>query len=278
MNSFDVVARFEECVAKFAGSRYAVATNTGTSALFLSLMYFADGTKTEITVPAHTFISVPMACLQAGYRIKFEDKSWYGTYHLKPLMIIDGALRFRKGMYFGGLHCLSFHARKLLNIGEGGTNRVHENLGWSAAPLRLDRDGEAPLRNAEAVLNVRPRDPADEARDVENGRHEDEAEKGCAPGAPVARGERLHEGGAPSAASVRTKGAARETRLAFALSVSRARSQRRGRPPAARERGAPRRIPPPRARTMLRTRSPTRARSASRLSGLPRRRPSRPPT
>jgi dTDP-4-amino-4,6-dideoxygalactose transaminase len=23
-------------------------------------------------------------------------------------------------MYFGGLHCLSFHARKLLNIGEGG--------------------------------------------------------------------------------------------------------------------------------------------------------------
>src|ERR1019366_9406768 len=120
MNSFDVVARFEECVAKFAGSRYAVATNTGTSALFLSLMYFADGTKTEITVPAHTFISVPMACLQAGYRIKFEDKSWYGTYHLKPMMIIDGALRFRKGMYFGGLHCLSFHARKLLNIGEGG--------------------------------------------------------------------------------------------------------------------------------------------------------------
>ena len=44
---------------------------------------------------------------------------------------------------------------------------------------------------------MRPRDPADEARDVEKGRHEDEAEKGRAGGAPIARGKRLHESGGP---------------------------------------------------------------------------------
>lgn len=118
MNAFDVVRQFEEEVAKFAGSKYAVAMNTGTSGIFLSLVYSLNGET--ITLPAKTFISVPMAVLQAGGRLAFEDYDWQGVYKLKPLNIVDGALRFRKGMYQGGLHCLSFHARKILNIGEGG--------------------------------------------------------------------------------------------------------------------------------------------------------------
>lgn len=126
MNSFDVVDRFEECVAKFAGSRYAVATNTGTSAIFISLMYFKSGGAPThqgswfVRIPARTFISVPMAAMHAGYAVEFEDIVWHGVYQIKPWAIFDGALRFRRGMYLGGLHCLSFHARKLLNIGEGG--------------------------------------------------------------------------------------------------------------------------------------------------------------
>lgn len=117
MKAFGVVDQFEKAVAEFAGSKYAVAVNTGTSALFLSLMYRKPGV---VTLPARTFISVPMAVIQAGGRVKFEDYDWRGTYSLAPLDIIDSALRFRRGMYQGGLHCLSFHARKLLNIGEGG--------------------------------------------------------------------------------------------------------------------------------------------------------------
>lgn len=117
MRSFGVVDAFEKAVAEFAGSKYAIAVNTGTSALFLSLVYRKPGV---VTLPARTFVSVPMAVIQAGGSVKFEDYDWRGTYTLEPLDIIDGALRFRKGMYQGGLHCLSFHARKLLNIGEGG--------------------------------------------------------------------------------------------------------------------------------------------------------------
>lgn len=117
MKSFGVVDAFEKAVAEFAGSKYAVAVNTGTSALFLSLMYRKPG---FVTIPARTFISVPMAVIHAGGKVNFEDYDWRGVYTLKPLDIVDGALRFRAGMYEGGLHCLSFHARKLLNIGEGG--------------------------------------------------------------------------------------------------------------------------------------------------------------
>lgn len=117
MRSFGVVDAFEKVVAEFAGAKHAIAVNTGTSAIFLSLMYRKPGL---VTLPARTFVSVPMAVMQAGGRVKFEDYEWSGVYRLEPLGIVDGALRFRRGMYEGGLHCLSFQARKLLNIGEGG--------------------------------------------------------------------------------------------------------------------------------------------------------------
>ena len=122
MTSFTVVDEFERRVAEFAGAKYAVATSTGTAALFLSLKYeFAVYDKVPVTVlPARTFISVPMAVLHAGGSVRFDDYKWEGVYQLSPWWITDGALRFRRGMYEGGLHCLSFHARKLLNIGEGG--------------------------------------------------------------------------------------------------------------------------------------------------------------
>lgn len=119
MNAFSIVQEFESAVARFAGSKYAVATNTGTSALFLSMKYAGVEGQT-VFLPAHTFVSVPMAAVQAGLKVEFEDYEWKGVYEIKPLNVIDSALRFRKKMYEGGLHCLSFHARKLLNIGEGG--------------------------------------------------------------------------------------------------------------------------------------------------------------
>lgn len=119
MNSFSVVDQFEKKVAEFAGAKYAVATNTGTSAIFLSMKYSARPGQ-KVIIPAHTFISVPMAAIHAGLDVEFVDYEWNGVYTIDPLPVIDSALRFHKGMYKGGLQCLSFHARKLLNIGEGG--------------------------------------------------------------------------------------------------------------------------------------------------------------
>ena len=123
MNSFAVVSQFENRVAEFSGAKHAIATNSCTSALFLALKYCQTQTIHDggpVVLPAKTFVSVPMAAIHAGCRVEFEDIAWSGVYQLKPHPIFDGALRFRKGMYQGGLHCLSFHARKLLNIGEGG--------------------------------------------------------------------------------------------------------------------------------------------------------------
>ena len=122
MSSFSVVDQFEFAVAELAGAPYAVAVNTGTSALFLSMAYekMQHPEIEHVVMPARTFISVPMAAIHAGFKVVFDDYKWLGIYNIGPINVIDSALRFRRKMYQGGLHCLSFHARKLLNIGEGG--------------------------------------------------------------------------------------------------------------------------------------------------------------
>lgn len=118
-NAFDVVDQFEREMAAYAGSKYGVAVDSCTNALFLSLMYCAKQPET-IVIPNKTYISVPSSIIHAGYKVKLEDIEWSGLYQLKPLPIWDGAVRFKKGMFMGGYHCLSFHIKKHLKIGRGG--------------------------------------------------------------------------------------------------------------------------------------------------------------
>ena len=101
------------------GSDYAVSVDNCTDALFLCLKYLnASGT---ITIPKKTYVSVPQTILHSGCNLQFEDIEWSGTYQLKPYPIIDGATRFTKGMYIPDTYqCLSFHIKKILNIGKGG--------------------------------------------------------------------------------------------------------------------------------------------------------------
>lgn len=118
-NAYDVVRQFESEIAEFAGSKYAVSVESCTAALFLSLLY--RRVKGEvITIPKFTYPSVANSIIHAGAEVKFSDRDWSGVYELEPVGVIDGALRFSRGMYKGGLHCLSFHSKKLLPIGRGG--------------------------------------------------------------------------------------------------------------------------------------------------------------
>jgi dTDP-4-amino-4,6-dideoxygalactose transaminase len=118
-NSYSIVSQFEERLANLAGSKYAVAIDSCSNAIFLCLKYI-NKTKEIITIPNKTYISIPCAIRNAGYQVSFEDLNWSGIYQLKPLPIFDGALRFKKNMYNGGFHCISFHIKKHLKIGRGG--------------------------------------------------------------------------------------------------------------------------------------------------------------
>lgn len=141
--AFAVVAEFEKQIAAFAGARHGVAMDSCTAALLLSMHYHQ---VQEVTVPARTYISVPMSVLHAGGAVKFVDVEWAGAYTLEPYPIWDSAKRFRRGMYAGGLYCVSFHLKKLLPIGRGGM--VLTDSAEAAAWLRrarLDgRNGDVP--------------------------------------------------------------------------------------------------------------------------------------
>lgn len=117
-NAFDIVKVFESEMAHFTGSKYAVAVDTCTAALFLSCRYLHVN---EVKIPNKTYCSVPCSIIHAGGRVVFENISWSGIYYLKPYPIIDAACRFRRGMYVKDTYmCLSFQYKKNLPIGRGG--------------------------------------------------------------------------------------------------------------------------------------------------------------
>lgn len=115
---YDVIFQFEQEIATFTGSIYAVAVDTCSAALFLCCKYLR---VQEVTIPAHTYVSVPCAIIHAGGTVKFEQVDWKGIYQLKPYKIWDSALRLRRKMYVpNSFMCLSFQYRKHLPIGRGG--------------------------------------------------------------------------------------------------------------------------------------------------------------
>jgi dTDP-4-amino-4,6-dideoxygalactose transaminase len=119
-NAFDVVSLFEKALAEYTGAPYAVCIDSCTDAIFLSCIY-KDVKGKKITIPKRTYLSVPQSIMQAGAVLQFEDLEWTGAYQLKGTNIYDSAKRFTKDMYIPGtMMCLSFHLKKILNIGKGG--------------------------------------------------------------------------------------------------------------------------------------------------------------
>ena len=150
--TFDVVDDFENTIAKLAGSKYAVAVDSCSNAIFLCLKYI-NKPETLITIPNKTYISIPNAIRNAGYFLKFENLEWSGVYQLKPFPIFDGALRFKKNMYSGGFHCLSFHIKKHLKIGRGGMILTDDKDAYEW--LKLARfNGRSPINHIDDTFKM----------------------------------------------------------------------------------------------------------------------------
>ena len=117
-NPNEIVNIFESKVSDFCGSKYAVAVDCCSNALFLILKYINK--KEKIKIPSHTYVSVPMQILHAEYEYEFVEKEWSGVYKLEPFDVWDAAGRWTKNMYEGGFMALSFQIKKRLPIGRGG--------------------------------------------------------------------------------------------------------------------------------------------------------------
>ena len=121
-NPFKVVQMFEEEVADYAGSKYAVSVDSCTNALFLCCKYL---NVSDVTIPSKTYLSVPQSIIHSGGNVIFDKRestnNWTGIYQLKPYEIYDSAKRFTSNMYIPNTFmCLSFHIKKHLKISKGG--------------------------------------------------------------------------------------------------------------------------------------------------------------
>ena len=138
---WDWVTRFEDEVANYTGYRYGIACDSNSNAIRLVLHYL-DIVDTDIEIPANTYVSVPNQIILSGNRPQFRDIKWKGLYPLGDTGIIDAATAFYESMgrgYEDKFMILSFHLKKILNIGQGGmilTNRPDFNE-W-ARPMIYD--------------------------------------------------------------------------------------------------------------------------------------------
>ena len=140
-DTWDWVTRFEDEVANYTGYRYGIACDSNSNAIRLCLHYL-NITDTDIEIPANTYVSVPNQIILSGNRPQFRDIKWKGLYPIGDTGIIDAATAFYESMgrgYEDKFMILSFHLKKILNIGQGGmilTNRPDFNE-W-ARPMIYD--------------------------------------------------------------------------------------------------------------------------------------------
>src|SRR5438552_1738540 len=64
---------FEENLARFVGTRYAVGLNSGYDALHVSLRAAGIGPGDEVIVPAHTFVATASAVVNVGAKPVLVD-------------------------------------------------------------------------------------------------------------------------------------------------------------------------------------------------------------
>ena len=119
---WDWVTHFENQLASYCGSKYAIACDSNSNAIKL-LLHYLELKNHEIIIPARTYVSVPNQIILSGNIPKFEDIEWDGMYQLGDTPIVDAATALHYGMYDEyppSYMVLSFHFKKILKIGTGG--------------------------------------------------------------------------------------------------------------------------------------------------------------
>ena len=135
MNPHTITAEFEQTICDYTGAKYCVCVDNESNALYMALKYEGIEGK-EITIPSHTYPSVPCEIINAGGKVKFEPSTpiLTGEYQLKPTKVWDSALRFTADMYRPGqFQCLSFTGQwKRLKTVKGGAILTdnHEAYLW----------------------------------------------------------------------------------------------------------------------------------------------------
>ena len=142
------IEKFEKTLADRIGKKYAVAFNSGTSALHATLLAYEIGEGDEVIVPSFTFIGTANSVLFVKAKPVFADIE-AETYGLNPEDVkekITGKTRAIMPIHCGGLACRIKELReiaedhKLLLIEDAA-----ESLGAKVDGKRVGSFGEAAM-------------------------------------------------------------------------------------------------------------------------------------
>ena len=138
--SFKPIKDFEEAIADFFGAPYAVATDCCTHAIELCLR---QQNVKSISVPKHTYISVPMLSIKLGIGLEWRDEDWLDYYYLTD-NIVDAAVLWKDKSYIPGTYmCVSFQFKKHLSLGRGGVILL-DNEQAALELKKMSYDGRTP--------------------------------------------------------------------------------------------------------------------------------------
>jgi dTDP-4-amino-4,6-dideoxygalactose transaminase len=115
--SFNTITEFENKIAEFFGSPYAVAVDCCTHGVELCLRY----TKSDhISVPKNTYLSIPFLAEKLNITREWRYEEWIDYYYVTD-KIIDAAVLWKCNSYIPGTYMnVSFQFRKHLALGRGG--------------------------------------------------------------------------------------------------------------------------------------------------------------
>lgn len=140
MIDFSSVESFEKRIANFFGSNHAVAVDSCTHGVELSLRY--TGAK-KIVVPNRTYVSIPFLANKLDIELVWEDKSWQDFYYLTD-KVIDAAVLWKRESYIPGtLMSVSFQHKKHLSLGRGGVILVDDKKDFLELK-KMSYDGRLP--------------------------------------------------------------------------------------------------------------------------------------
>ena len=139
--NFEAVKDFEEKIAEFFGSPYAVAVDCCTHGVELSLRY-TDAN--EIFVPKRTYLSIPFLAQKLNIELEWKDENWVDYYYLTE-NVIDAAVLWKKDSYVPNTFMsLSFQFQKHLNLGRGGMI-LTDNKEAVIQLKKMSYDGRLPM-------------------------------------------------------------------------------------------------------------------------------------
>jgi hypothetical protein len=107
----------------------------------------------KITVPKHTYLSVPMLSNKLGIEMEWSDEIWQDYYYLTE-DVIDAAVLWKQNSYIPGTYMsVSFQFRKHLSLGRGGIILFDKKEDFETLK-RMSYDGRSPDESW-AVQNIK---------------------------------------------------------------------------------------------------------------------------